>query len=257
MTEASGIVTLLTDFGLEQPFVGVMKGVMSALDASLRFVDLAHALPAHDVEQGAFWLAQAAPWFPPGTTHLCVVDPGVGTARRALVAEAGRQFFVGPDNGILSRALETGAARVFSAPVPPGASNTFHGRDVFAPLAAALASGRARPEALGAAIDDYVRLPSPAREPVNGEVVGQVVCVDRFGNLLSDVRVPTGWRPRGWVRVGGELRLPLVANYLAGGAEPAALVNSWGVVELFVARGRASELLGLSVGASVALEVTR
>jgi S-adenosylmethionine hydrolase len=256
MTRASGLVTLLTDFGHSEPFVAVMKGVMLGIDAQLRFVDLTHDLSAHDVRTAAFWLPHAAHWFPRGTTHLCVVDPGVGTARAALVAECDGQFFVAPDNGLLTHVLRDGA-RVVSAPVAAGASRTFHGRDVFAPLAAKVASGVELAD-LGLAVSVYERLAGPAVPTSAGDPrAGQIVVVDHFGNLISDVSVPAGATTRGWVRLGSGLRLPLVSSYQEGNRGVAAIVNSWGVIEVFLDRGRASDRLGVGVGTRVSFEPER
>lgn len=242
----SRVVTLLTDFGASEPFVGVMKGVILRIAPSLGLVDLTHGIPAHDVQAAAFWLARAVPWFPPGTTHLAVVDPGVGTARRALAAECGGHYFVAPDNGILSGVLDASAS-VVSAPVAEGASSTFHGRDVFAPVAARIASGQLTVEHAGTRVDDWLRLPS---EPVAGRS-GRVVVIDHFGNLISDVAaLPTD---RGSVRV-GNVRVPLVSSYQLAHGALGALVNAWGVVEVFVDRGRAVDRLSASVGTPITFE---
>uniref|UniRef100_A0A832MKH4 SAM-dependent chlorinase/fluorinase n=1 Tax=Eiseniibacteriota bacterium TaxID=2212470 RepID=A0A832MKH4_UNCEI len=184
------IVTFLSDFGLEDWFVGVVHGVILTRCAEARVVDLTHAIAPGDVAHGAFVLEAAAPDFPPGTVHLAVVDPGVGTRRLPLAVRARGQWFVGPDNGLLEWALlDPGAearaladARHFRAPV----SRTFHGRDVFAPVAAALAGG-ARFEELGPVVRAPVRLERPRPSLREGRLVGTVLFVDRFGNAITNL----------------------------------------------------------------------
>lgn len=184
------LVTFTSDFGLEDWFVGVVHGVVHARCPAARVVDLSHAIPPGDVARGAFVIEAAAPDFPPGTVHLAVVDPGVGTARRPLAVRARGQWFVGPDNGLLEWALADPAAEVRATvearfhrePV----SRTFHGRDVFAPVAAALAAGEAF-DALGPVAPRPVRLPRRAPEVREGELVGTVMFVDRFGNAITDL----------------------------------------------------------------------
>lgn len=257
----SGVVTLLTDFGEREPFVGVMKGVMVDLAPSLRFIDLTHCVPPFDIGWAAFWLANAAPWFPKGTTHLAVVDPGVGTERRVLVAECQNQWFVAPDNGILTDVLSLGPHRVFAVPVQTGVSATFHGRDVFAPVAAKLAGGLATPDQLGSPALGIAALEREAPAVVGDVMRGHVVVVDHFGNLISNLRLPRQMGTTGWVQVGPadgrgpSRRVRLVRNYASTGKEAAAVVNAWGLIEIAVNRGNASEALGLGVGDRVWLEL--
>lgn len=185
------MITLLTDFGSPDYFVPAVKGVILSLHPQANLVDLTHEIPAQDVRAAAFTLGACYQTFPSGTIHLAVVDPGVGSARRAIVVEAGKQFFVGPDNGLFSfvYARET-AVQVFHAnredyfrqPVSP----TFHGRDVFAPLAAWLAKGIAL-EDMGVKIYDYVRFTLPAPQTVNDHIIGEVIHVDRFGNCITNL----------------------------------------------------------------------
>jgi S-adenosyl-L-methionine hydrolase (adenosine-forming) len=185
------MITLLTDFGARDYFVPAVKGVIFSLHPSANIVDLTHEIPAQDIRAGAFTLGASYQSFPAGTIHLAVVDPGVGSARRAIVVEAGKHFFVGPDNGLFSFILarET-PVRVFHAtqdhyfrqPVSP----TFHGRDVFAPLAAWLEKGIA-PEAFGAEIQDYVRFALPTPQNVSDHVLGEVIHVDHFGNCITNL----------------------------------------------------------------------
>src|SRR5690606_16440176 len=183
MTEAHpGVVSLLTDFGLADPYVGIVKGVIAREAPGVTVIDLTHAVPPQDVELAALWLEQAYGWFPSGTVHLCVVDPGVGTARAALAARAGEHWFVAPDNGVLSavlgresssevRRIDASALRLTVS------SRTFHGRDVFAPVAARLASGALRLAEIG---PPHAPLRLARREPRRdgAEVLGEVIADD-------------------------------------------------------------------------------
>ncbi|QQR72549.1 MAG: SAM-dependent chlorinase/fluorinase [Holophagales bacterium] len=188
------VVTLLTDFGLDDYYVGAVKGTLLDLAPSLILVDLSHTVPPGDVERASFLLAAAAPSFPPGTIHLAVVDPGVGSTRRRLALAAAGHFFVAPDNGLLTPWLASARPRnVVSLPLDrPAPGATFHGRDRFAPLAAAIANGVAF-DTLGDEVDDAVRIDRVRPWRGDGELHGQVVHVDRFGNLVSDL--PSAWLP--------------------------------------------------------------
>ncbi len=187
------VITLLTDFGTADYFVAALKGVILSLNPSVAIADITHDIPPQDVEAAAFTLLASYPTFPAKTIHVAVVDPGVGSARRPIIVSAGSQVFVGPDNGIFSyiyenepshQTLHVTAEKYFRHPV----SETFHGRDVFAPVAAALSNGL-RPEVLGPQINDAVRLELPL-EPValkNGNVKGRIIHVDRFGNCITNI----------------------------------------------------------------------
>jgi S-adenosylmethionine hydrolase len=185
-------VTFLTDFGTHDPFVGIMKGVVLGICPDASLVDLCHEIPAHDILHGSFVLHTAVGVFPAGTIHVGVVDPGVGGARRPILAAIDGQFFVGPDNGVLSYPLATAEryeVRRLSVETfwrhPVSAS--FHGRDIFAPVAGHLAAG-VNPDRFGPVITDPVRLEIP-RPKANaaGRVQGQVMRVDRFGNCLTNI----------------------------------------------------------------------
>ncbi|HEY2955052.1 MAG TPA: SAM-dependent chlorinase/fluorinase [Candidatus Eisenbacteria bacterium] len=188
------LVTFTSDFGHEDWFVGVVHGVVHEICPQARVIDLTHQIPPGHVERAAFVLEAACPDFPAGTVHLAVVDPGVGTARLALAVRARGQLFVGPDNGLLEWALSDPEAEVrtltearwFRHPV----SRTFHGRDVFAPVAAHLACGRPL-ESFGPRLDRPVRAPRPEVEGRDGELAGCVVFVDRFGNALTNLTAAT------------------------------------------------------------------
>jgi len=227
------LLTLLTDFGLDDYYVAALKGVVLARAPGTAIVDVSHTVPPGDVELAAFLLAAAAPAFPPGTVHLAVVDPGVGSARRMLLVEAGGQLFVAPDNGLLSPFL-SGTVRAADRPdlYRPGPGATFHGRDRFAPLAAALLAGEP-PTALGPVIADPVRLAGEPPRRTAGALLGRVVHVDRFGNLVTDI--PTEWLPPGPLRaeIGGRTATAFATHY---GELPAGragvLPGSLGTLEL-------------------------
>ena len=186
------IITLLTDFGTADHFVGVMKGAILSVNLDAKIVDITHEIPSHDIDVGAFTLYAAHQTFPAGTVHIGVVDPGVGSARRPIVVAGGEHFFVGPDNGLFTYIYDYApGARVFhltnNAYFRPSVSATFHGRDVFAPVAAALASGVAL-EALGEEIDDYVRLKRVKPKRVeDGTLEASIIHIDRFGNCITDI----------------------------------------------------------------------
>ncbi len=184
-------ITLLTDFGTADYFVAAMKGVILSYHPSVRIVDITHDIPAQDIEAAAFTLFAAHGAFPKGTIHVAVVDPAVGSNRRALLIKAAGQFFVGPDNGILSYVCDGPEPSVFHLNEPAyfrrSVSDTFHGRDVFAPIAAWLSLGLT-PKILGKEIDDYVRLPSLHPETnQDGVISGRVIHIDHFGNCVTNI----------------------------------------------------------------------
>jgi S-adenosylmethionine hydrolase len=254
------LVTLLTDYGAGSGYPAQVKGVLLAALPDVRLVDLSHDVPRHDVLAGALLLEACVPWFPRGTIHLAVVDPGVGTARRALcvVDPEGRRL-VAPDNGLLTPFLGRGArvhviAEGGAVPAPRFA--TFHGRDLFAPAAVLLARGEDA-AALGSVVADPVRIPWPGAEVAPGEVRGETLTADPFGNVVTSIRasdlpagarverVEVGGREARWVRTFGE----------GGPGELLALVGSGGRVELAVREDSAAALLGRTRGAPVRLVV--
>jgi len=243
------LITLLTDFGTADGYVGEMKGVLASLAPLSPVVDIAHDLSPQDVEGARLALARYWRRFPEGTVHLVVIDPGVGSVRGALAASSAGRFLVGPDNGVLSPALLHADARCVSLPIPSGAAPTFHGRDVFAPAAAHLAQGGPL-ESLGDVADSPVirRTPEATRRS-DGAVQGEVITVDRFGNAVTNLLAMRG----GQVQVAG-LTLALRRTYAdAATGEAVALVGSSGLVELAVRDGSAATLLGLARGSSVVL----
>jgi S-adenosylmethionine hydrolase len=249
------LVTLLTDFGSASPYPGQMKGVLRTL-CRAAIVDLTHEVPAHDIACGAYMLAAAVRAFPAGTIHLAVVDPGVGTSRLPLAIASGGQVFVGPDNGLLmvaARAL--GTPRAHAIVVDRFAlrplSATFHGRDLFAPAAAAIARGLAV-EQVGPPVPAPCVLPEhpPTRE--GGVLRGQVRYRDPFGNIITNI--PAGWLddlvgPLVIESAGGREAVRRVITYGDGArGDLLILAGSDGTVEIAVRCGRAADLLGLGPG---------
>jgi len=257
------IITLITDFGTRDSYVSEMKGVILSLVADVHLVDVTHDVEPQQVAEAALTLEAAVATFPAGTVHLAVVDPGVGTDRRAIVVAAGGQLFVGPDNGLFTPMFAHAESRVFELAAGeyrrPVVSRTFHGRDIFAPAAAHLASGVA-PERFGPAVGDPVRLSWPeAREGADG-VEGTVIHVDRFGNLVTSIgaeHVATVLADgRAAVRVAGRV-LPLVGTY--GELSPGragALIGSRNRLEVVVRGGSAAARLGAGRGTAVVLRRT-
>ena len=253
------IITLTTDFGLRDPFVGVMKGVILGICPEAHLVDLTHDIDPQDILGAQLALESSVPFFPVGTVHLAVVDPGVGSARRALAVQSAGQCFVGPDNGLLSFAFKTTGWTAVSLTAEhyrrPHVSQTFHGRDVFAPAAAHLARG-VRLEHFGPLVLDPVRLDLPAAREEGGALVGEVIAEDRFGNLITSLMAEGMARLAGGATVEvevGDRRLgPLKASY--AGAEPgvaAPIIGSQGRLEIFVREGSARAILGARRGTPV------
>jgi S-adenosylmethionine hydrolase len=272
------ILTLSTDFGTEDEYVGVMKGVILSIAPEVRLVDLSHQIPPQDVRRAAFLLMNAVPYFPPDTVHLAVVDPGVGTERRPLAVRTPAGTFVGPDNGlfswVLARVPEWGAVEIREPAYRlPLVSSTFHGRDIFAPAAAYLAAGVPL-ERLGPRLTDPVRLPPPRLEVSDFAVKGEVLYADRFGNLVTSIGrfrwdgdrlvLAPAFRPAsGEVTVGvAAARVVLAGVELQGVrrtygevavGEPLALVGSSGFLEIAVRQGSAAAALGALPGTLVTL----
>jgi hypothetical protein len=255
------LVTLTTDFGVRDPYVAEMKGVMLSLAPDIRFVDITHEVDSHDVVGAALTLEAAISFFPEGTVHLAVVDPGVGTARRGLVVTTEVAAFVAPDNGLLTPIFARKGWRAFELVAAdlrlPRVSRTFHGRDVFAPAAAHLARG-VPPERFGPVAEDLVRLPWPDVHAVGDAVAGVVVHVDRFGNLITSIAADTiePFGDEASIHIAGR-HLPLVGTYadLAPGAA-GALIGSTNRLEVAVREGSAASVLRARRGTPVAVSRT-
>ncbi len=255
---ADPVITLLTDFGLADPFVGQMKGVLMERCPAARVVDLTHQVSPQSVEQGAFILSGSWHYFPKGTVHVAVVDPGVGTDRAILGLRNAGHSFLAPDNGLLCWLAKGG--ELFQIDTDgeglPERSATFHGRDLFAPLAADLAGGRTF-EDMGSPIgpEEHVHLktPKPERDE-DGILHGRIIMTDHFGNLLTDI--PEAMIPEGhsFVAHVGDHTAPLVATYGDGEAgQPCALINSYGCLEIAVPMGSAHDFTSATNGDPVTL----
>lgn len=243
------LITLFTDFGTADGYVAEMKGVLYDMAPNAEVVDLSHEVPPQGVERARLSVARYWRRFPARTVHIIVVDPGVGGERAALAVASEGRFLVGPDNGVLSPAMLTSDVRVVKLPIPGHAAPTFHGRDVFAPAAAALARGEAF-DSLGAPFPTPIirRTPNAVRSP-DGALMGEVIAIDRFGNLVTNL-VTTGDHIVEFAR----RRLPLRATY--GDVAPGtlvALVGSSGLVEIALRDGDAAQTLGAELGAPVTL----
>jgi S-adenosylmethionine hydrolase len=257
-----GALGLLTDFGLRDGFVGVMKAVALGVAPDARFVDISHDIAPQDIEMGSWTLGMAWRYFPAGSVLVCVVDPGVGGERRAVAFITGERFFVGPDNGLFTHVLAQSpvdrcVALTNTAYHLPGASATFHGRDIFAPCGAHLLEGVAL-EALGEWVDPatLARLPVPVAPVWEGDtLVGRVAHVDHFGNLISDIPLaePGALMASGVrIEVAGRAIARSVTHFAAGPAvEPFALRDSSGALAIAVRDGSAARALGVGRGAAV------
>lgn len=254
------VVTLTTDFGTRDGYVAAMKGVILGIAPGVSLVDVSHEVAAQDVQGAAYLLAGVYRFFPPDTVHLVVVDPGVGTERRGLAVRGGEHLFVAPDNGVLTpvfdgeedvRVVSLSNADYWRSAV----SRTFHGRDIFAPVAAHLAAGI--PLAVfGEAVSDPVRLDMPEPRAREGVVEGAVLWVDRFGNLVTNIPAATlslGETYR--ITVGHLTVTGLFTTYgQVRAGQPLALIGSHGFVEVAVREGSAAEVAGAGRGALVRLE---
>ena len=263
MPLARPLITLLTDFGTRDCFVASMKGVMVSINPSVSIIDLSHEIAPHKIEEAGYFLKSCFHYFPEGTIHVAVVDPGVGTDRRPLLVTTGREFFIGPDNGLFSEILElhpkADIRRIDNQQYRfKTAGSTFDGRDVFAPAAAWLSSGVPK-ELFGPVIHDPVRrlLMGPAW--LKDVLIGQIVSVDRFGNLISNLRREDvdGVQSRApqsalLIQVGSWRIDRIAANYREGSYdEPRVLFNSDGYLEVFLREHNAAEYLQLSCGGEI------
>lgn len=255
------IITFLTDFGAADHYAAVMKGVILRIAPEARFVDITHEVQPFAIAEAGFLLAQAYPYFPPKSIHVIVVDPGVGSARRPILAEAEGHYFIAPDNGVLSMALEGKTSKVRhisnTAYLLESVSATFHGRDVFAPVAGHLASG-VKPARFGKLIGDHIQLAvlHPLR---TGRHIwtGTVLHVDRFGNLITNFKPENldGFADRPFqLAVGLTAITRLARNYAeVAGPEPFAIIGSSGYLEVSIREGSAARKLGCSAGSRAEL----
>lgn len=260
------MITLTTDFGIEDAYVGSMKGVILSINPRVRLIDIAHQLPAHHILRAAFLLREVCPRFPQGTIHVAVIDPGVGGQRRPVLLKIEDRFYVGPDNGIFGLLLEDFALqgawwldnREFFL---PSVSQTFHGRDIFAPVAAHLTAG-IPPASFGPPLTDPKRQPFPPHNEERTELRGQVVWVDGFGNCITNLarKVISRWaRGASYVIQAASKRIERISTSYESipRGEALALFNSMGFLEIACNQARADRTLGLAEGDPVVLEKAR
>ena len=260
---ANRLITFTTDFGLSDHFVGVMKGVVAGIAPVARVIDISHDVAPYNVTEAAFIIAEAWPYFPKRTIHVVVVDPGVGSARRPILAEAGGHFFIAPDNGVLSMVFEreddiivrhANVEHYYLSPM----SKTFHGRDVFAPVAAWLTKGW-QTASMGEEISDYKKFSMPRPKEADGGLKGVVLRVDAFGNLITNFRaehLPAAAQENGnfLLQVGAYEVKKLVDTFAQGVVgEPIAYIGSSGFIEIGVNKGSAARTLSLGRGTPVVL----
>jgi S-adenosylmethionine hydrolase len=246
----SGIITLATDFGLTDPYVGMMKGVILSINPKARLVDISHHIQAGSILHGSAMIRETYPYFPEGTVHLAVVDPGVGSDRRVIGLESDGHLFVGPDNGLFWPVIESNkGGQIFHLTEEryflPHVTNTFHGREIFSPVAAHLSLGTDLKK-MGKEIKDPVELSSPAPYVSGDTLCGRVVRIDHFGNLITKTDLQRFLKNRKPVVHIGDLKIEnMDKNYSdVGKGEPLALINSSDLLEVAVNLDRASELVG-------------
>lgn len=263
MPSAISVVTLLTDFGDRDYFVASMKGVILGINNQARLVDISHAIRPHAIQEAAYVLKSCYNYFPDGTVHVVVVDPGVGSSRRPLLVTTPRHFFVAPDNGVLSYILEDEThlevRQIENKQYRLDAEGaTFDGRDVFAPAAAWLTRGQV-PGSYGRLIRDHKTIPSAKAQVRGGVLEGEVMYIDHFGNVISNISPldlqslrDISKREAVSIHIGGVRIEGLKINYADGPSNsPGALINSNGYLEIFCKEGSAADHLGLGIGAAI------
>ena len=269
MNQPAPIITLTTDFGTSDTYVGVMKGVILGINPNAQIIDLTHAIPPQDIHEAAFSIYAAYRYFPKGTIHIIVVDPGVGSDRQAIVSRIGDAFFVCPDNGVLSYLLHSigseGRHAIDAVAIQdsvyylPEVSNTFHGRDVFAPVAAHLSLGVPL-EDIGPPVQTLVQLPIPKIDISGDTFVGQIIKIDRFGNLITNISKDAfeaflDGDVTYEIRAGNTSLNRLNAAYAESGVgKPLAIIGSSGLLEIAINGGNAKEGLGIKWGDPVVIQ---
>jgi S-adenosyl-L-methionine hydrolase (adenosine-forming) len=248
------VIVLMTDFGLADTYIGQMKGVILSIAPSAQIIDLTHAITAQNIAQGAFHLGKSAPFFPDGTIFVAVVDPGVGTSRQAIAIECGKQTFLAPDNGLLTPLFQTGKVTCCvtitnERSMLPARSSTFHGRDIFSPAAAHLASGVALRE-LGPEIElaECTRISMPGCESRDNGASwsGKIIYADHFGNLITSLEAKVLDRSKQWLISAGKHQFPMCRTYgEVADQQPLAYTGSSGMIEIAIRNGNAAEILRL------------
>lgn len=264
------VITLTTDFGLSDPFVGVMKGVIVGINPQATIIDITHNIERYNILEASQVISESHTYFPSGSIHVVVVDPGVGSMRRPLLVVTGDHYFIGPDNGVFSQIYENTdphLLKVFHLTSAdyflPAVSSTFHGRDIFAPVAAWLSKGT-DPAKIGAMIDDPVKITVP--EPVisGSTISGEIISIDHFGNAVSNIKdsylvklAPPGSGKIFKVTYGGE-QLNIVRCYEEHeGNSSSAIINSSGCLEIFVYQGSAAEKHNIKIGDAVSVSIVK
>lgn len=261
------LITLTTDFGLRDPFVGMMKGVLYSINNSVNIVDISHGIESQNVIEGAFVITQSYRFFPERTIHIVVIDPGVGGSRRPLLVCASGHYFIGPDNGVLSQVItEDQNSSVIEITEEKyflkGVSATFHGRDIFAPVAAWISKGMG-PDSFGHVITDYTQLCIPDIEKGPVSIKGSVIYVDKFGNLITNIPgevlndlVQKGGSFSSLMISIGEIEIAGIKKYYAEvkEGEPGAIIGSFGLLEIFTYMGDAATIHNLRKGEVVVVK---
>lgn len=258
----SGVITLLTDFGYKDHYVGAMKGVILNINPEVTIVDISHGISPHKVLEGAIMLSHCYAYFPHGTIHVAVVDPGVGSERKAILVAGKDYLFVGPDNGIFGlvynqlqdfNVFQLTKSRFFLKSI----SNTFHGRDIFAPIAAFLSKG-VSPSEIGQAIKNYTTLSIPAPSFDKNRIIGNVIYIDGFGNLITNISKlhlkGMGTHDQMRVKIGGRIINKISEHYQGvERGELLALVGSSGLLEISIREGNACKTLGVKEGDEIVI----
>jgi hypothetical protein len=265
VSTAPPLITLLTDFGERDHFVASMKGVILSINPAVTIVDLSHQITSHHIREAGYFLRSCYRYFPDGTIHVAVVDPGVGTARRPLLISTARAMFIGPDNGLFSEVLDQEpGAKMWQIDNQQyrlaTAGSTFDGRDVFAPVAAWLSRG-VPPAFMGPAVHDPIRISTTIPIRHDELLVGKIVSIDRFGNLISNITARQVKEFRDSlgddmveIHVGTHIINDVVGNYSQGSRDsPSALINSNGTLEIFLREASAAQSLQIGVGEELRL----
>lgn len=262
----NNIITLTTDFGLSDPFVGIMKGVMLGINPLIRFIDISHLIEPQNIMQAYYTLKFSYKHFPSGTIHMAVVDPGVGSNRRPILIESKDYFFIGPDNGIFSfivkndpsvNIIELTEKKFFL----PSVSQTFHGRDIFASVAGWLSSD-VKPYEFGIPINNPVILKIPEPDIVKGKISGEVIHIDRFGNLITNISETqfhsfvSERDDKVRIKIKNSIISSICKSYSeANRLKPSSIFNSWGLLEIFIKNGNASRKLEIKNGEKVVIQL--
>ena len=261
----SRIITLMTDFGTSDHYVGVMKGVILNINPQVQIVDITHTIPPQDIHGAAFLIDSAYRYCPTGTIHVIVVDPGVGSERRAIVCQTETAYFVCPDNGILTHILR-GEEHIHtiaadnSAYFLPQVSNTFHGRDIFAPIAAHLSRGIPI-DTLGSPVAQPVQLPIPQPQVTDRAIIGHIIWIDSFGNLVTDIshEILGSLQERNSILIcAGSARIDHINRSYTESAvgEALAIIGSFNRLEISINQGDAAQTLGLKRGDAITVGIT-